>query len=160
MAATPPRTQPDAALPPGVGLIQSRLEQLYVSHCALEAEVVRLRATQPVVMVRPPRPGHLKRLLMRISGRLRRRHHLMLIRQCGLFDPDWYLARNRDVSEAGLDHGARDLRDPGPHFDTAHYLHLYPDIAGSGMNPLLHYIRAGHAEARSIRPGMAHGGSA
>lgn len=153
-------------MPEAVAALQARVESLYAAKSSLEQEVFRLRNAPPLVMTCPPRPGLARRLLLRLSPRLRRRRNLELIRSCGLFDAGWYCARYGDVAEAGLDpvahyldHGAREKRDPGPHFDTAHYLHLYPDIAAGGINPLVHYILAGRAEQRSIRPGMAHGGA-
>lgn len=33
--------------------------------------------------------------------------------------------------------------DPGPLFDPAWYLETYPDVAASGVNPLLHYVAIG-----------------
>jgi len=167
MAAPQTRTPQNAALPDAIASLQARLEHFYLSGAAREAELAQLRATHPVVMVRPPRPSPVMRVLLRLSGRLRRRRNLRIIRENGLFDAVWYLRHNRDVADAGMDpalhyleHGGTELRNPGPHFDTSHYLRLYPDIAASGMNPLLHYVLSGHAEARSIRPGMAHGGPA
>ena len=37
-------------------------------------------------------------------------------------------------------------------FDGAYYLNAYPDIANSGMNPLLHFIEFGRAEGRIPNP--------
>ncbi|WP_226583510.1 glycosyltransferase [Acuticoccus sediminis] len=37
------------------------------------------------------------------------------------------------------------------HFDTAHYLATYPDIARSGIDPVTHYLLSGETEGRSPR---------
>lgn len=163
--ATPHATPAPAGgvLPAHVAAMQARTEQLYLKTLALERDVAQLRATQPVVVTRPLRTAFVMRALRRASPRLQRRHQLRLIRNCGLFDAQWYLRTYPDIAREGADpalhyllHGATDLRNPGPYFDTGHYLHLYPDIAQIGMNPLVHYIVAGITEKRSIRPGMPH----
>jgi hypothetical protein len=155
-----------AELPDAVAQLQSRLETLYLTQKTLEREVQRLRAEQPVMMRRPSRLSLAQRILCRLSARMRYRRNLQLVRGCGLFDADWYLATYEDVAEAGLDpaghflqFGGVERRSPGPHFDTEHYLHLYPDIVEIGMNPLVHYVLAGWDEKRSIRAGMPHGGT-
>ena len=43
-------------------------------------------------------------------------------------------------------------RDPGPKFDTRHYVEVNPDVVAAGMDPLLHYIRHGEAEGREPLP--------
>jgi len=151
-------------LPDAMLQLQNTVEMLFLEKKALEQDLSDLRATQPVVMFGLPRPSLVMRGVLRASARLRRRYHLSLIRECGLFDADWYLRRYPDIAATEsdpaqhfLDHGGTEGRDPGPYFDTKHYLHLYPDIAQNRMNPLLHYIVAGFAERRSIRPGMPHG---
>lgn len=154
-----------AQLPEAVARLQQQNEGLYLSQKTLERELLRLRAEQPVLMQRPPRPILPMRVLYRYSARLRQKRQLQMIRGSGLFDADWYLQTYEDVAAANMDpalhfllYGASERRDPGPHFETAHYLHLYPDISERGLNPLVHYIQAGWDEKRSIRPGMPHGG--
>ncbi len=156
-----------AQLPAPGARMQVQIERLYLERLALDREVQALRATQPVIMVRPPRPGIIGRIVLRISQRAVRRRNLALLRGCGLMDGAWYLRTYADVAQNGADpaahylaHGATDLRNPGPYFDTGHYLHLYPDIAEKGLNPLVHYILSGIDEGRSIRPGMPHGADA
>jgi hypothetical protein len=153
-----------ALLPQHIMAMQVKTERLYLKILLLERDVVRLRAIQPVVMTRP-RPSNLGTRIWRlVNPRARRRHQLTLIRNCGLFDANWYLRTYADVAKSALDpaehflrHGATDLRDPGPYFDTGHYLLLYPDIAENGMNPLVHYIVSGIDEGRATRPDMAQG---
>ncbi len=84
-----------------------------------------------------------------------RNQELRLIRNSDLFDPDWYLANNPDVAQAGLDpsihfvhYGGFEGRDPGPDFNSAWYLEKYEDIKKAGINPLLHYVKYGRREGR------------
>lgn len=77
------------------------------------------------------------------------------VRASDLFDAAWYLERNPDVADEGLDaalhyleHGALEQRDPGPAFDTAFYLASNPEVAATGVNPLLHFIHHGRHEGR------------
>ncbi|XYD07785.1 hypothetical protein R1A27_22270 [Methylobacterium sp. NMS12] len=71
------------------------------------------------------------------------------------FDPAYYLNRNPDVREAGLDplqhflkHGWKEGRDPSAGFSTAGYLIANPDVAAAKQNPLLHFLQNGLAEGR------------
>jgi GT2 family glycosyltransferase/uncharacterized coiled-coil protein SlyX len=72
-----------------------------------------------------------------------------------LFDTSFYLERNPDVAQAGLNPlahfvawGAAEGRDPHPSFDTSYYLENNPDVAQAGCNPLLHYAQWGAIEGR------------
>jgi hypothetical protein len=76
-----------------------------------------------------------------------------------LFDPVWYLGKNRDVAAAGLDplihfreYGIAERRDPNPLFDTNWYLAQNPDVARAGISPLAHYLVSGAAEGRDPHP--------
>ncbi|TCK31689.1 glycosyl transferase family 2 [Ancylobacter aquaticus] len=76
-----------------------------------------------------------------------------------LFDAGWYRERHPHLSGAPdrlLDHyltrGWKQGADPSPFFDGAHYLATHPDVAASGLNPLVHYALWGQAEGRAIRP--------
>lgn len=75
---------------------------------------------------------------------------LKLIRESGLFDRGWYLAKNPDIPEAQanpllhyLESGGVQGRDPGPLFCSRWYLNSYADVKKSGLNPLVHYLRYG-----------------
>jgi hypothetical protein len=77
----------------------------------------------------------------------------------GLFNREWYLSKNPDVSEAGIDPlvhylklGAFEGRCPNPQFDGDWYLKHYPDVSSSGINPLIHYLKYGIVEGRSPNP--------
>jgi len=90
---------------------------------------------------------------------LRRNYKEALIRRSGLFDRDWYLARNPDVAEAGVDparhyllFGGFEGRDPSPNFSSRWYLETYSDVRQAAMNPLVHYLRFGRREGRATKP--------
>ncbi|MFC3119983.1 hypothetical protein ACFOHS_23100 [Jhaorihella thermophila] len=120
----PDRSSPDrTAAPDTVETLQARVEALYLESRTLHREVRRLQAVQPVLGLRPRTPSPVMRLAMRLMPGLRRRHHLRMIRESGLFDGDWYLAAYPDVAAAGLDpavhfllHGAEERRNPGAAF--------------------------------------------
>ncbi|MGF6425633.1 glycosyltransferase involved in cell wall biosynthesis [Bradyrhizobium elkanii] len=81
------------------------------------------------------------------------RRDRMLIETSGLFDQTWYIERNPNLKNIApvkhyLFHGWRQGRAPGPNFDGDWYLRNYPDVAASGINPLVHYVRFGQAEGR------------
>jgi hypothetical protein len=146
--------------------MQSQTEKLFLQSKTLQQEVKRLEALHPIICVLPPAPSTLKRLILRALPPLRKRYNLKIIRGSGLFDADWYLARNKDVVRSGADpalhyllSGGVEGRDPGPHFHAGHYLKMYPDIKAGRVNPLLHYLKSGRQEGRVIRPGMVHGKS-
>jgi GT2 family glycosyltransferase len=76
-----------------------------------------------------------------------------------LFDAGFYLDRNPDVAEAGinplwhyLEHGWREGRDPHPFFANDWYLSQNPDVLETGINPLEHYLAFGWREGRWPNP--------
>ena len=71
------------------------------------------------------------------------------------FDSGWY------VRTYGAPAGVNPLldyirngatRDPGPFFSTSWYASEYPDVAKSGLHPLVHFQRHGRAEGRRPVP--------
>ncbi len=87
------------------------------------------------------------------------RRNSALVQTSGLFDSAWYLAKNPDVNQLGLDpvnhylqFGGFEGRDPGPLFSSSWYLNQYEDVQVSGENPLVHYLRHGKAENRMVKP--------
>jgi hypothetical protein len=78
---------------------------------------------------------------------------ISVVRQA--FDAEFYLARNPDVKEKGLDpvqhyvqDGWRNGLNPNSEFDTTFYLAENPDVAADGVNPFYHYLMLGKAEGR------------
>jgi GT2 family glycosyltransferase len=76
-----------------------------------------------------------------------------------LFDKAWYLEKNPDVREHGIDaldhfvrHGWREGRDPHPAFNVRWYLETYPEVNAAGVNPLEHFLEHGWKEGRSPNP--------
>jgi glycosyltransferase involved in cell wall biosynthesis len=105
----------------------------------------------------------MKRVSMRFFDRIRRRavqdRDLSIIRSSDLFEKAWYLSKNPDVAEAGVDpylhyllHGGFEHRDPGPEFSSSWYLETYADVREEHINPLLHYLKYGKPENRLKRP--------
>jgi lipopolysaccharide biosynthesis protein/predicted HAD superfamily hydrolase len=82
------------------------------------------------------------------------------IRNSLFFDPDFYLEKNPDVSESGVDpaehylrYGGFEARDPGPLFSTQEYLRRNPDVAAAGVNALLHHEMRSRSPDRDSRNG-------
>lgn len=85
-----------------------------------------------------------------------------LIRDSGLFDAAWYLARYPDVAAAGLDpldhfviHGGAEGRKASPEFDSRWYVSRYPDAAASSLHPLVHFLKHGQGREATKRIGPA-----
>ena len=75
------------------------------------------------------------------------------------FDRAYYLSRQADVREAGLDplrhyleHGWRERRDPHPLFDSHFYLGRHADVVASNVNPFYHYLTVGRAKGHRANP--------
>ena len=88
-----------------------------------------------------------------------RNSEISSIRASGLFDPDWYLAHNPDVAQAGVNplihyiqYGGFESRDPSPSFSSKWYLEAYEDVKKAGINPLIHYLKYGKLEKRNPLP--------
>jgi Methyltransferase domain len=69
------------------------------------------------------------------------------IRGSGLFDADFYLQQNPELTDTEIDpvlhylqQGYRQGRWPNPLFDTRWYLVNYPEVLENAENPLGHYI--------------------
>lgn len=77
--------------------------------------------------------------------------------ETGLFDPDWYRRRYRDVAQAGadparhfLEAGAAENRWPNAHFDPDWYVRHQLDGAPLSVHPVVHYLEKG--ERAGLRP--------
>ena len=80
---------------------------------------------------------------------------LLIVQRSGLFEVKWFLERNPDLAEAGIDtlahysrYGWREGRWPNAYFDPAWYLSRNRDVRENGLEPLLHYIEHGEREGR------------
>jgi glycosyltransferase involved in cell wall biosynthesis len=80
-----------------------------------------------------------------------------LLKASELFDENYYLAKNPDVKDQGVDplmhyliDGWKEGRNPSSLFNTEKYLRDYPDVAAAAVNPLVHYLESGSLEGRSI----------
>jgi hypothetical protein len=72
-----------------------------------------------------------------------------------LFDTLYYLSRNPDVFQAGVNalahfnvSGRHEGRNPSAFFDTSGYLAVHADVAAAGVNPLDHYHQVGWQQGR------------
>jgi glycosyltransferase involved in cell wall biosynthesis len=72
-----------------------------------------------------------------------------------LFDVEYYVDNNPDLSAVGVDPithfleaGANEGRWPNPYFDPVWYLKMNPDVGAAGLNPLVHYVTLGDAQGR------------
>ena len=131
----------------GKSLAQTHREQLQ-----LGAELARARATRT--------PRLLSRLRLS-SWRNRRQFQrdVQMVAKSGLFEREWYLAKNADVASSGQDpvlhylrFGGFEGRDPGPGFSSQWYLDQNRDVRAEKMNPLVHYLRFGRKEGRKPKP--------
>lgn len=107
---------------------------------------------------------HNRTILPRVLLDTRRKHaEDQLLLASGFFDVEWYNAKYTDAASHRLtavrhycEIGAAKDYDPGPDFSTFWYRRANPDVAESGINPLLHFVRHGSAEGRlpfpSVRP--------
>lgn len=82
---------------------------------------------------------------------------LEIIRHSNLFDSKWYLARNIDVKQSGVDpilhyvkYGWKEGRDPNPNFDGRKYfLALNLDAQSQIISPLTHSILCDNKNGKS-----------
>ncbi len=91
-----------------------------------------------------------------IPGRFAKKKQAVI--DSGLFDPDYYLSKNPDVKDAGVDplehflnFGGLEGRDPSPDFDSSWYLDNNADVKAAGINPLLHFVIFGKEEGRAAQ---------
>jgi hypothetical protein len=49
-----------------------------------------------------------------------------------------------------INHGATEGRNPSPTFNLTQYLKINPDVAVSGMNPFIHFVKYGREERRAV----------
>lgn len=80
-------------------------------------------------------------------------NHAALVEASGLFDPEWYRRENPDIGDMDplnhyLNHGGFEGRKASPSFDTRRYVAEHPDVADTGLNPLVHYLAIGFDQGR------------
>ncbi|WP_202843322.1 hypothetical protein [Luteimonas saliphila] len=108
--------------------------------------------TQP--STQPFSAGRAKGFLARLSGRYHRflfGRRKARIRRSGIFDARWYLERNPDVANSGLDpldhyllFGRLEGRQVSPYFDIVQYIAENP---GALDDPLTHFLKQGRGGA-------------
>ncbi|MGZ9809365.1 rhamnosyltransferase WsaF family glycosyltransferase [Pseudoroseicyclus sp. H15] len=89
------------------------------------------------------------------APRVEARHLALVVPQ---FDATAYAERRPDLAELEpgtlaahfLMVGWREGLDPNANFSVREYLGLNPDVAEAGVNPFLHFLQVGHAEARPL----------
>ncbi|MFV1977199.1 MAG: glycosyltransferase [Candidatus Scalindua sp.] len=93
-------------------------------------------------------------LLNRAKYKIRNYFDYFVIANSDLFDKEYYLTTYSNfVSKNPITHfileGCNAGLKPNPEFNPEGYLYKNPDVARSGMNPLVHYIRSGKSEGRT-----------
>jgi ADP-heptose:LPS heptosyltransferase/GT2 family glycosyltransferase len=85
-----------------------------------------------------------------------------LLEASRLFDPAFYRSAYPDVAAMNMDpllhyleSGCRERRDPGPEFDTAHYLEQCARLGETPQNALTHYLTEGINRGLTPAPAAA-----
>lgn len=80
--------------------------------------------------------------------------NINLIRNSKYFDEDYYKRENPNIKGDACSHyyyyGWKDGKSPSYEFSNNFYLKNYKDVEDAGVNPLLHYLKFGKAENRTI----------
>lgn len=76
------------------------------------------------------------------------KRQIEIIKESSLFDKNWYLKQNPDVSAKGknaishyVKYGWKEGRNPSEDFDGNEYLRRYPSLRERNVCPLFHYIQ-------------------
>ncbi len=90
-----------------------------------------------------------------IKRYIRIQKDISLIKSSDLFDAQWYIANNPDVSNSHMEparhyllFGGFEGRDRSMRFSSRRYLDTYADVKNAHINPLVHYLRYGLGEGR------------
>jgi glycosyltransferase involved in cell wall biosynthesis len=101
---------------------------------------------------------------LKIINLLRNSLELLIIRNSGLFDRDYYLRVYPDVQSSNqnpimhyIKTGWREGKNPSEDFNTHFYLRENKDVRHSEMNPLVHYIKYGRVENRPPNSSLSKG---
>jgi hypothetical protein len=102
---------------------------------------------------------------LRARSGVRRSEDAGLIHDSGLVDEAYYSQNYPDVAASGMSaimhyvwFGARERRNPHPHFDTAFYLGQGPRLRHRDENPLAHFLRTGAREGLDPHPSFSTSG--
>ena len=76
---------------------------------------------------------------------------IALLESTPLFDKTWYFSKYPEATRLGISaaehylrHGALEMRQPSIYFDPQYYLvEQSPELQGTGLNPLIHFLRTG-----------------
>lgn len=156
-------------------LMESNGEALYAMLLDWRALLVRQiqLAKKSAAYRRWRRLAKMSRRASRYVGWLRATHvmaereaALALIRAAGAFDVGYYSSQfqapekfHRRAFRRAASHylmaGPARHRNPSRSFDGQYYLAANPDVAASGMNPLLHFLQYGVVEGRYPNPRFA-----
>lgn len=93
----------------------------------------------------------IRKVLRKASGHeLNMKKMKDIIRKSEYFDAEFYIKKNKDVKELGMDpaehflvHGWKEGRNPSFKFNTKEYIEEYPEVGRRGVNPLVHFITEG-----------------
>jgi hypothetical protein len=138
--------------------LQQRVATLEIQHAADLAELRQLKNLRRSSIRRLTKSLGLARAPWNTAARRKHENELTVLRESGLFDPAWYLAKYPDVRGEQIDpavhylaHGGTEGRAPSAAFDSRWYLERYPDVCEQGLNPLIHYLEHGRLEGREMR---------
>ncbi len=84
---------------------------------------------------------------------------IALLEATPLFDKAWYFIKYPDIARLGIRaaehyfrHGASEMRQPSIYFDPQYYvIEQSPEIQGTGINPLIHFLQTGRNLGRKPR---------
>ncbi|MGA0608262.1 hypothetical protein ACO2Q0_19895 [Phenylobacterium sp. VNQ135] len=140
-------------------VVRAELSQALHESLIARAELVgRVRATALAAYVAAARPARLRRRtglsrkLDRVLVRLGAFGQALVIARSGVWRGSGRLAHDYRHMAAYTRRGANPAVAPPAAFDQAWYLARNPDVAGSRIAPLVHYLIAGGQEGREPRP--------
>ena len=139
------------------GRLVAEKDRLAQDNNLVHAEKDRLAQENELLRAEKDRVADDARLVYAEKDRLAAEHRLQ---EGMLAVASKYLADSADAPNAPIQRrvseiltvGARQLRESSPVFDPDYYLASNPDVAASGMDPLVHYLAFGLPEGRSPTP--------
>lgn len=144
-ALAPSEASASSAAPDRAGEASAALNQLHSRTSALLASV----SARGVGQIAPPPERAPLPWYQRALGKKR-------VLDTAIFSNVWLARQDPGLSELSLRAFLADPQynalSPHPLFDAAYYLHKHPDVAQSGMSPLVHYVLHGWREGRDPHP--------